>query len=127
MRNSLRLGVVSGIPIAIHWSIVLIAGVFGLALAGTILPAAAPGYVAGAYFVTATVVTVALLASIVAHELGHSVVAQRNAVDVGGITLFALGGVAKLEREPDTPGAAARIAIAGPAVSIAIGVAALAT
>ena len=127
MRNSLRLGVVSGIPIAIHWSIALIAGVFGLALAGTILPAAAPGYVAGAYFVTATVVTVALLASIVAHELGHSVVAQRNDVDVSGITLFALGGVAKLEREPDTPGAAARIAIAGPAVSVAIGVAALAT
>ncbi len=127
VRNSLRLGSVSGIPIGLHWSIALIAGLFGITLAGTILPAAAPGYIAAAYFVAAAAVTVALLASIVAHELGHSLVAQNNNIGVSGITLFALGGVARLEREPEDPGAAARIALAGPAVSVALGVAALLT
>ena len=125
MRNSIRLGNVSGIPIGLHWSIALIAGLFTMALTGTILPAAAPGFASAAYLTTALAVTAGLLASIIAHELGHSLVAQRNNVGVSGITLFALGGVAKLEREPDDPGAAARIALAGPAVSVGIGVAAL--
>ncbi len=125
MRNTITLGRVSGIPIGLHWSIALIAAFFTLGLSGTILPAAAPGFVTVAYFATAAAVTVALLASIIAHELGHSIVAQNNDVGVSGITLFALGGVAKLEREPDTPGAAARIALAGPAVSVAVGIAAL--
>ncbi len=125
MRNSINLGRVSGIPIGLHWSLALIAALFTLGLTGTILPAAAPGFASAAYFVTAAAVTVALLASIIAHELGHSLVAQRNNVGVSGITLFALGGVAKLEREPDDAGAAARIALAGPAVSVAIGIGAL--
>ncbi|MGI9599023.1 MAG: site-2 protease family protein, partial [Acidimicrobiales bacterium] len=107
----------SGIPIGLHWSIALIAGLFGITLAGTILPAAAPGFATIAYFAVAAAVTAALLASIVAHELGHSLVAQRYNIGVRGITLFALGGVAQLEREPETPRSAARIALAGPAVS----------
>jgi Zn-dependent protease len=126
MRNSIRLGNVSGIPIGLHWSIAIIAGLFTMALTGTILPAAAPGFASAAYLTIALAVTAGLLTSIIAHELGHSLVAQRNNVGVSGITLFALGGVAKLEREPDDPGAAARIALAGPAVSVGIGVAALA-
>ncbi len=125
MRPSLRLGAIFGIPIGLHWSIAIIAGLFTVTLAGTVLPAVAPGYLGAADLVAAVAVAAALLASIIAHELGHSVVAKNNNVGVEGITLFALGGVAKLEREPDTPGAAARIALAGPAVSVAIGVAAL--
>lgn len=126
MRNSIRLGAVSGIPIGLHWSIALIAGIFTLTLTSTILPAAAPGFVGAIYLGTALAVTAGLLASIIAHELGHSLVAQNNDVGVSGITLFALGGVAKLESEPTNPGAAARIALAGPAVSVAIAVGALA-
>jgi Zn-dependent protease len=127
MRSSLRLGTVSGIPIGMHWSISIIAALFGFTLAGTLLPAAAPGFAGGVYLAVAAAVTIALLGSIIAHELGHSLVAQRHDVDVTGITLFALGGVAKLDREPETPRAAAQIALAGPAVSVAIGVAALLT
>lgn len=125
MRDSLRLGKIAGINIGLHWSIALIAGLFTITLAGTILPATVPGYATAAYLAVAAATTAALLGSIIAHELGHSVVAKNNGVGVAGITLFALGGVAKLESEPRTPGAAARIALAGPAVSVAIGVAAL--
>ena len=85
-----------------------------------------PGLTGAAYFMAALATAILFLGSIVAHELGHSIVAQRNNIGVRSITLFALGGVASLEREADDPGAAARIALAGPAVSVAIGAIALA-
>ncbi|MFT7599898.1 MAG: Zn-dependent protease [Acidimicrobiales bacterium] len=122
MRPSLRLGKFAGINVGLHWSIALIAVFLTFSLAGTILPATAPGLVVVSYWAAAILTTALFLASIVAHELGHSLVAQRNDIGVDGITLFALGGVAVLEDEPKTPGAAARIALAGPAVSLALGV-----
>jgi Zn-dependent protease len=126
MRASLRLGTFAGINVGIHWSIALIAVLLTIGLAGTILPAAAAGYGSAAYMVAAIATSGLFLASIVAHELGHSLIAERNDVRVRGITLFALGGVATLEREPETPSAAAKIALAGPAVSVAIGAGGLA-
>ncbi len=126
MRPTIRLGTIFGIDIGLHWSIVAIGFVIVSALTGTVLPALVPGLTGAAYLMAAAATAVLFLGSIVAHELGHAVVAQRNDIAVRGITLFALGGVASLEREPDDPGAAARIALAGPAVSVAIGVAALA-
>ena len=56
-----------------------------------------------------------------AHEFGHSLVARSQGIPVRGITLFILGGVAQLGREPDTPGREAWMAIAGPLVSAVIG------
>lgn len=126
MRPTIRLGSVSGIEIGLHWSIAVIGFVLVSALTGTVLPSLVPGLAGASYLMAALATTGLFLASIVAHELGHSIVAQRNDVSVRGITLFALGGVASLEREPDDPGAAARIALAGPAVSVAIGAVALA-
>ena len=127
MRNSLRLGRIAGIPIGLHWSVGLIGFVVTTTLAGSILPAAAPGLAGVSYTIAALATTGLFLSSIIAHELGHSIVAIRNGVGVKDITLFALGGVAQLENEPTTPGAAAKIALAGPAASLVVGLAALAT
>jgi Zn-dependent protease/CBS domain-containing protein len=63
----------------------------------------------------------ALFASIVAHELAHSVVARRYGVQMRGITLFLCGGVAEMADEPPSPEAELLIAIAGPAASVIIG------
>src|ERR687891_673789 len=60
--------------------------------------------------------------SILLHELGHAFVAIRKGIGVSGITLWMFGGVARLERDSDSPGTEFRIAIAGPAVTAAIGV-----
>ena len=57
-----------------------------------------------------------------AHELGHSVAARRYGIPVTSITLFFLGGVAQIGRDAPRPMAEGVIAIAGPAVSIALGV-----
>ncbi len=126
MRPTIRLGQVSGIDIGLHWSIGLTVMILVSALTGTVLPSFAPDLSGAAYLLAALSTAALFLGSIVAHELGHSIIAQRNGIEVRGITLFALGGVASLESEPDNPGAAARIALAGPAVSVAIGLGALA-
>jgi Zn-dependent protease len=57
--------------------------------------------------------------SLLAHELAHSLVAQRNGVRVRSITLWMLGGVAELAGEPPNAVADLRIALAGPAASLA--------
>ena len=125
-RSTFQLGRISGIDIGLHWSIALIAILLGFTLTSTILPAAAPDQ-AGLAYLVASLATVSLfLASILAHELGHSIVAQRNGVGVKYINLFALGGVAVLESEPRSAGAAGRIALAGPAVSVGLGLGSLA-
>jgi Zn-dependent protease len=58
--------------------------------------------------------------SILLHELGHAFVAIRRGVGVSAITLWMFGGVARLERDSDTPGTEFKIAIAGPLVSAVI-------
>ncbi|MEL6780100.1 MAG: site-2 protease family protein [Cyanobacteria bacterium J06597_16] len=58
-----------------------------------------------------------LFASVLAHELGHSLVARAQGITVNSIKLFLFGGIASIERESNTPGEAFQVAIAGPAVS----------
>ncbi|HEX2231753.1 MAG TPA: site-2 protease family protein [Thermoleophilaceae bacterium] len=59
-------------------------------------------------------------ASILLHELGHAVVAIRNGIPITGIDLWLFGGVAKLERDTDSPGVEFKVAIAGPIVTLVI-------
>ncbi len=61
-----------------------------------------------------------LFGSVILHELGHSLVARSQGIKVNSITLFLFGGIASIEEESKTPGQAFQVAIAGPAVSIAI-------
>src|SRR3954452_13178943 len=61
--------------------------------------------------------------SILLHELGHAFVAIRNGVGISSIQLWIFGGVARMGREADSPGTEFKVAIAGPAVTLAIVVA----
>ncbi len=61
-------------------------------------------------------------ASVLLHELSHSIVSIRNGIDVKKITLFIFGGVAQIESEPDEPIKELKIAIAGPAMSVFISI-----
>ncbi|MBE9097885.1 site-2 protease family protein [Vacuolonema iberomarrocanum] len=61
-----------------------------------------------------------LFASVLAHELGHSLIARRQGVEVNSITLFIFGGLASLDKEAKTPGESFRVAIAGPLVSFSL-------
>lgn len=61
-----------------------------------------------------------LFGSVLLHELGHSLAAQSQGITVNSIKLFLFGGIASIEKESKTPGGAFQVAIAGPAVSIAL-------
>lgn len=118
MNGGIRAGSLFGIPfyIAPSWFLVLalVTWVYGEQLANfPQLSGFAPW---GLGFVAA----ILLFASVLAHELGHSLVALRQGIGVRSITLFLFGGLASLEKESESPAAAFWVAIAGPAVSIAL-------
>jgi Zn-dependent protease len=73
-------------------------------------------------FVLATLSALLFFLSILLHELGHAVVALRNGIPISGIDLWMFGGVAKLQRDTDSPGVEFRVAVAGPLVTLAIAV-----
>jgi Zn-dependent protease/predicted transcriptional regulator len=68
----------------------------------------------------AIVMSLLLFGSVVLHELGHSLAAKSQGIQVNSITLFLFGGIATIEEESKTPGKAFQVAIAGPSVSIGL-------
>jgi Zn-dependent protease len=120
MNGSFRLGRVAGIPISANWSVLVIAALLTYSLAVGILPAA--GVAGAAAWLLAIAGAVIFLSSLLAHELGHSIVALRAGVKVEEITLWLFGGVAKLANEARNGRDELRIAAAGPAVSVALAV-----
>jgi Zn-dependent protease len=74
-------------------------------------------------YLLAVISALAFFASILLHELGHAFVAVRHGIGISDITLWMFGGVARMNRDSDTPGTEFKVAIAGPLVTLAIGVA----
>jgi Zn-dependent protease/CBS domain-containing protein len=118
MNGNLRIGSLFGIPFFVNASWFL---VFSLVTwdYGSQLGAAFPqlGVSAG---VLGLVTALLLFASVLAHELGHSLVAMRQGIPVKSITLFIFGGLASLGEESKTPAEAFWVAVAGPLVSFAL-------
>lgn len=121
MKSHISLGRIAGIDVGINLSVVIIAALVTVALATGLLPEMAPGHESGAYWTGGVVGAISLLAAITAHELGHAVVAQRHGVRVERITLWALGGLAQLDGETESPDVELKIAGIGPAISLIIG------
>ncbi len=108
---SLRVGTIAGIEIRIHATFLLLVALVALAATETEGPtlASSMGWL------------VAVFACVVAHELGHSLVARRSGIETVEIELLPIGGISKLARSPEDPRVELRIAIAGPIVSVALG------
>jgi Zn-dependent protease/CBS domain-containing protein len=121
MKASFRLGRIAGIDIGVHWSVAFIVTLVASSLGATVLPEAAPGYDAWAYSTTAIIMAIAFGAAILAHELGHALVAGHEGVAVDSIVLWLFGGLAQLGTKTETARSELRIALAGPLTSIAIG------
>lgn len=112
-NSSFRVAKVWGIPIKLHVSLIVVLLMLGVqtARAGN-----GPGMVLQGFATYALV-----LLSIALHELGHSFVAIRKGCRVREITLLFIGGVAQMEQIPQRPRDEFQMAIAGPAVSLALG------
>ncbi|MDQ3724924.1 MAG: site-2 protease family protein [Actinomycetota bacterium] len=73
-------------------------------------------------FLLALLAAVGFFGSILLHEFGHAVVAIRNGIGISSIQLWILGGMARMDREADSAATEAKVALAGPAVTLAIAV-----
>jgi Zn-dependent protease len=122
MGSSVRLGRIAGIEFGVNWSWLVVFALIVWTLAASIFPDSNPGLGDGTYLAMAFVAGVLFFASLLLHELGHAVVARREGVEIEGITLWLFGGVAKFKSMFPSAGAEFRIAVAGPLVSLAIGV-----
>ncbi|MBP2703030.1 site-2 protease family protein [Microbispora sp. RL4-1S] len=121
MRSSISLGRVGGVAVGINISVLVIVAILVFGLAFGRFPIDVPGLPAWAYVLAGVVSAVLFLACLLAHELAHAIVARRRGVEVSGIVLWLLGGVAELRGEPRSPRDDLAIAGVGPLTSVALG------
>lgn len=108
----------------LSWLVILTLVVWSLA--SGVFPEAYPGHTLGTYILMGLAGALGLFASVVVHELCHSLVARRYGLTMEGITLFIFGGVAEMTEEPPNPKTEFLMALAGPVASLVIGVVAVA-
>lgn len=121
MRETLRLGHIAGVRVGVNWSLLVVAALLAVGLGASVLPVAAPGYGGWAYGLAGVLTSTSFLAAVLAHELGHAVMARREGLPVEGITLWLLGGVTRLGGEAPTPAGELRITGIGPLISLVLG------
>ena len=120
MQPSITLGRVAGIEIGLHYTWLLIAVLITGSFVGY-FSQTNPQWHTKTTWSAAVVISVLFFGSIVLHELAHALVAKARGMPVRTITLFALGGVAHIEKEAATPAAEFWMGIAGPVMSGAVG------
>ena len=121
MKQTFRFGTFRGIPVGMHWSVLVIMLLITEILGRSVLPAADPAASPGVRWTAAVLAAVLFMGSLAAHEVAHAIVARRHGVGVGSITLWALGGLAELDGEPATARADLQIAGVGPLTSAVAG------
>lgn len=116
MQSGWRIGYLFGIPLYIDssWFIILALLTFAN---GSEWQTNYPEWGTGLAWMAGLIMALLLFASVLLHELGHSMIAKAQGIQVNSITLFLFGGIASIDRESKTPGQAFQVAVAGPAVS----------
>ncbi len=128
MKTSFKIGTISGIPVKLHISLIIIVGfiawsvgsnLFQLAeFMGVAPPQVSPGFES---YLLGGVIAIGLFVSVLAHELAHSIMAQKEGIEIEEITLWIFGGVSNLEEMPREPGREIKISIVGPGTSLILG------
>jgi Zn-dependent protease len=118
--SGFRLMTLFGIEIRLDFSVTIIFALIVFSLGSGVFPEWHPDWTALVNWSTALLAGVLFFASLLAHELAHSLVARRYDIRVPRITLFLFGGMAEIESEAETPSAEFAIAIAGPIMSLAL-------
>ena len=120
MEATIRLGSIYGIKIGLHYSWLIIAVLIVLSLSGHFAQAH-PDWSSGTIWMMAVFSALFFFVAIIVHELSHAAVARSKDLPVRSITLFALGGVAQIERESPDAKTEFWIGIVGPMTSAVIG------
>ena len=114
MRGSFKIFTWLGIPVFLHWT-------FGLIFIYILWHAQSEG-LGAIETIWLTALFMALFLCVLLHEYGHAIAARKYGVKTRDIVLMPIGGVARLERMPEKPFQEFVVAIAGPAVNVAIAV-----
>ncbi|MFB4280017.1 MULTISPECIES: site-2 protease family protein [unclassified Nonomuraea] len=117
--SGLRMGKPFGIPVYVSWTWFLVAA-FITVMFGPQMRQMLPELDSVAAYGVAFLFAVLLYVSVLLHELAHSVLAKAYGLPVRRITLYLLGGVSEIEKEPPTPGKEFMVAAAGPALSLGL-------
>jgi Zn-dependent protease len=123
--RSIHLFTIFGFAVRLDPSWFIMAALWTSSLATQMFPASIGGLPRSIYWGMGVAGTLGLFASVVVHELAHSLVARRFGIGMRGITLFIFGGVAEMGGEPPSPKAEFLVAAAGPVMSLGIGLAGL--
>lgn len=118
MGTNWRIGSLFSIPFYIDSSWFLILAFVTFINAGDVNASGLSGSSPLLGWFAGLILALLLFASVLLHELGHSLVARSQGISVNSITLFLFGGIASIDRESKTPGEAFLVAIAGPVVSL---------
>jgi Zn-dependent protease len=121
-RSGIPLGRLFGVPVHLSPSWLLLAGLVTLAY-GQVLTGMREPLPAGAAYAVGFGFVVCLVVSVLLHELGHALTSRRYGIGVRGITLEMLGGFTEMEREAPRPAVELFVSLAGPLVSLVIGLA----
>jgi Zn-dependent protease/CBS domain-containing protein len=120
MSGSFTLFKLFGIPIRINLSWLLVVALVTWSLGAGYFPQEYRGLPAMTYWILGGITSILFFASVLVHELAHSLVARREGVPVRSITLFIFGGVSEIGEESPSPGAEFRISVVGPLTSLVL-------
>jgi Zn-dependent protease len=119
-NNTIRLAQVKGIPISLDPSWFLVFILITWVLAASYFPSEFRDWSVLQFWAVAAVTSILFFSSVLLHELGHSIVAQRYKLTVKSITLYIFGGISEITSEPTTPLPEFVIAFAGPLTSLVL-------
>jgi len=120
MNSSFYLGRVAGIPLGVNYSWFVVFVMVASLMALYYFPWRYPEGSTATYWVLGFATSLLFFASVLAHEIAHGVIALRRGIPVKEITLFFLGGVARITREPTEPATELAMASAGPLSSLVL-------
>jgi len=120
MNNSIRLGRLAGIEIKLDYSWFVLFLIVTWSLAVHYFPDIQPGWSAATYWLIGIVTSLLFFASVLTHEMAHSIVSRLQGVPVRDITLFIFGGAARISQEPRRPRDEFLMAVVGPVMSLAL-------
>jgi Zn-dependent protease len=122
LSGNISLGRIGGVEVRVNWSWLVVLALIVWTLADGVFPSQNPRLSRDTHLAMAVVAALLFFASILLHELGHAWAARREGLEVDGITLWLFGGVSQFKGGFPSAGAEFRIAIAGPLVSLVLGV-----
>ena len=122
LKSSIPIGKIFGIPLKLHFSWFFIFILVTWSLAAYYYPEEYPAWTVSTKIAAGILTSLLFFASVLIHELMHSIVALREGMQIKEITLFVLGGVSQITTEPKKPKDEFWMAIAGPGSSLVLGI-----